>query len=189
MELPSTLKWIEVDLPEILEYKQSVLAKEKPFCELQIVPLDLSDRGKRLELFNRLNKQCYKALILSEGLIGYLDDEEVAALAADLSAQHNFRRWVFDLMSPGLLAMALQEMGSYLSEGNALLKFAPAEGEEFFLPYGWRSIESKSKLKTAATLNRLSEEMLAFAAYPEPEGPKGEFPWTGACLLENMNTK
>lgn len=189
MELPSTLKWIEVDLTEILEYKQSVLAKEKPFCELQIIQLDLSDRGKRLELFNQLNKQCNKALILSEGLIHYLDDEEVAALAADISAQHNFRRWVFDLMSPGLLAMLLEEMGSFLKEGNAPLKFAPADGEEFFLPYGWRSVESKSSLKTAATLNRLSDEMLAFAAYPEPEGPKGEFPWTGVCVLENMNTK
>ena len=188
MELPSTLKWIEVDLPEILEYKQSVLAKEKPICELQVIQLDLSNRGKRLELFNQLNKQCNNALILSEGLIHYLDDEEVAELAADISAQHNFRRWVFDLMSPGLLAMLLEEMGSFLREGNAPLKFAPADGEEFFLPYGWRSVESKSKLKTAATLNRLSDEMLAFAAYPEPEGPKGEFPWTGVCLLENMNT-
>lgn len=189
MELPSALKWIEVDFPEILEYKQSVLAQEKPGCELQIVELDLSERDKRLELFNQLNKQCNKALILSEGLIGYLDDEEVAALAADISGQHNFRRWVFDLMSPGLLALALQEMGSFLTEGNAPLKFAPAEGEEFFLPYGWRSVESKSVLKTAATLKRLSDELLAFAAYPEPEGPKGEYPWTGVCLLDNMNTK
>ena len=79
-------------------------------------------------------------------------------------------------------------MGSFLKEANAPLKFAPKEGEGFFIAYGWRLLESRSKLKTAAELNRLSDEMMAVAAYPEPEGPKGDFPWTGACLFENVNT-
>jgi len=42
-------------------------------------------------------------------------------------------------------------------------------------------------LKTAAELNRLNAEMKAIAAIPEPEGPKGAFPWSGACLFENKN--
>jgi len=187
MPLPSSLKWIEVDLPEIMDYKTSVLANEKPNCELQSIRLDLSDSKARIELFKRLNGQCDKALIVTEGLIGYLDEEEAGALAKDLSAQHHFKRWVFDLMSPGLLALVQKEMGSFLKDANAPLKFAPKEGEGFFLRYGWRSLESKSKLKTAATLHRLSDEMMAFANYPEPEGPKGDFPWTGACLFENIN--
>jgi hypothetical protein len=33
-----------------------------------------------------------------------------------------------------------------------LFQFAPEEGEEFFEKYGWKHIESKSKLKTAAKL-------------------------------------
>ena len=128
-----------------------------------------------------------KALIVSEGLISYLDDEEVGSLAQDLSAQHSFKRWVLDYFSPGLLDMIQKEMGSFMKEGNAILKFAPEEGEEFFNSHGWKVMESKSNLKTAESLQRLPEEMLAFAAYPEPEGPKGSFPWTGVCLLENMN--
>ena len=187
MDLPSSLKWIEVDLPEIMDYKISILADEKPTCELQSIRLDLSDRKARTELFKQLNGECDKAFIVSEGLIGYLDDEEAGSLAKDLSAQHHFKRWVFDLMSPGLLVLVQKEMGSFLKEANAPLKFAPKEGEGFFLRYGWKSLESKSKLKTAAGLKRLSDEMMAFAAYPEPEGPKGDFPWTGACLFENIN--
>ena len=187
MPLPPSLKWIEVDLPEILDYKQSILAGEKPVCKLQTFQLDLADRKARVELFKQLNNQCDKALIVSEGLIGYLDEEEVGALALDLSGQHNFRRWVFDMMSPGLLAMAQKEMGSFLKEANAPLKFAPKEGEGFFLRYGWRHLESKSILKTAAMLKRLSDEMMTYAAYPEPEGPKGDYPWSGQCLFENVN--
>lgn len=187
MILPSSLKWIEVDLPGIIEYKTAILKNEKPVCELRSVEMDLADRNARLKLFDQLNGECKKALVVSEGLMIYLSYEQAADLATDLSSQKHFQRWVFDLQSPGLLAMAKKEMGSALKDSNASFQFAPKEGEGFFLPYGWRSVESRSKLKTAATLNRLSDEMKAYAAYPEPEGPKGDFPWSGACLFENLN--
>jgi len=187
MELPASLKWVEVDLPGIMNYKETILALEKPKCLLEKIQLDLSDRKARTELFKQLGNKSKKALIVSEGLIGYLDEEEAGALAQGLSSQKSFRRWVFDLMSPGLLELATKEMGSFLKEANAPLKFAPEEGEGFFLRYGWKNLESKSLLKTAATLNRLNEEMMTFASYPEPGGPKGSFPWTGVCLFENVN--
>lgn len=187
MSLPSSLKWIDVDLPEIINYKKTILAGEQPRCKLQSISLDLSDREARMDLFKHLGKNSNKALIISEGLVIYLTEEEVGSLALDLSSQKSFRRWVLDLASPGLLVMIQKEMGPVLKEGNAILQFAPEEGEGFFLRYGWKNLESKSKLKTAASLNRLNDEMLNYAAFPEPEGPKGAFPWTGACLFENVN--
>ena len=27
---------------------------------------------------------------------------------------------------------------------------------------------------------------MAYAAYPEPEGPKDDYPWSGDCLFENV---
>jgi methyltransferase (TIGR00027 family) len=189
MKLPKTLKWVEVDLPEITSYKESILAKEKPACQLERVKLDLADRKKRIELFARLGNEASKILVISEGLIIYLRAEEVAALANDLSDQQNFRRWVLDMQSPGLLAMSIKEMGGYFKANTPVFKFAPAEGEGFFLPHGWKNLESRSKLKTAATLNRLNEEMMNYAAFPEPEGPKGDFPWSGVCLFENVKQK
>src|SRR5713226_1436402 len=35
MDLPLSLKWIEVDLPEILDYKEEVLAGVAPKCSLE----------------------------------------------------------------------------------------------------------------------------------------------------------
>ena len=188
MSLPPSLNWIEVDLPGIMDYKSAFMANEKPTCKLQSICLDLSDRNTRNVLFSRLNNECNKALVVSEGLIGYLDESEAGDLASDLSSQPNLKRWVFDMMSPGLFVMAVKEMGTFLKEANAPLKFAPKEGEGFFLRYGWKVVESKSNLKTAATLNRLSDEMMTYAAYPEPEGPKGDYPWAGVCLFENVQT-
>ncbi len=186
MSLPATLQWIEIDFPEMISYKRDMLSRETPNCKLESIQLDLSDQKARIELFDKLNSRCTKALIVAEGLIGYLDAGEAAALADDLSTQQNFKHWVFDMMSPGLFAMVQKEMGSFLKDANAPLKFAPTEGEGFFLPHGWRSLESRSHLKVAAKLNRLSAEMLSYAAYPEPAGPKGDIPWAGVCLFENI---
>lgn len=41
MQLPTALRWIEIDLPDMLNYKQEVLATERPVCALDRVPLDL----------------------------------------------------------------------------------------------------------------------------------------------------
>ena len=119
----------------------------------------------------------------------YLTAQQAAELSADLSSQQHFHRWLFDLQSPALLQMANEKMGAALSGSGAKFQFAPEDGEEFFERYGWKHLESRSKLKTAAVLNRLSAEMKAYADMPEPPGPQRNFPWSGVCLFENKNKK
>jgi len=187
MDLPSSLQWVEIDLPPILEEKEKILNDEKPKCHLTRIKLDLSDQKARSDLFQKLNSKAGKILVMTEGLIIYLTNSQVASFAADLSSQNNFKRWMFDMVSPALLKMIQERMGPALGGSGAVFQFAPEEGEEFFLQYGWKSIESRSGLKTAASLNRLNEQMLQVAAIPEPEGRRDQFPWTGVCLFENIN--
>lgn len=185
LNLPAGLKWIDVDLPAMINYKEKILDHEKPKCELRSAPLDLANTEARQELFKELNAQAKKALILTEGLIIYLTSEQAASLSSDLSDQKNFRRWVFDLQSPALLEMANDKMGAALAGSGAKFQFAPDEGEEFFESHGWKHLESKSLLPTALTLNRLSGELKTYAGKPEPPGPRRSFPWSGVCLFEN----
>jgi methyltransferase (TIGR00027 family) len=44
MQLPKTLKWIDVDLPEMISYKNEILKDEKPHCEYRTIALDLANR-------------------------------------------------------------------------------------------------------------------------------------------------
>jgi O-methyltransferase involved in polyketide biosynthesis len=88
----SSLKWIEVDLPDTLAYKQTLLSNVRPACHLESVALDLTNAGSRRELFARLNQNTTRALVLSEGLLVYMPEEEVVALASDLGAQTHFHR-------------------------------------------------------------------------------------------------
>ena len=38
MDLPASLRWVEVDLPDILDYKESILGDAAPACAVERVP-------------------------------------------------------------------------------------------------------------------------------------------------------
>ena len=184
MDLPSSLRWVEVDLPDILSYKEAILDYERPKCRLERVALDLSDGEGRRALFRRLASESKKALIVSEGLLIYLGADEARALASDLSDQPAFRWWVLDIASPGLLKMLQKQVGATLERANAPLKFAPEEGPWFFEPSGWKVIDVRGSLKNAAKVIKLPLYLRFFALFPEKQRA-GNQPWAGTCLLEN----
>jgi methyltransferase (TIGR00027 family) len=182
MQLPSSLHWIEVDLPEILDYKEGILRAEKPVCALERFRLDLSNVNARREIFLQLGSKAKKALIITEGLIIYLAADQVAALAQDLAASPSFHSWILDIALPGLLRMLQKKMAAQLSQA-APFKFAPDEGPGFFLRYGWRPLDVRSLLKNAARLKRLSFFLRLAALLPESENSRRNRPWSGICLL------
>jgi len=184
MALPGSLQWIEVDLPEILSYKEGILAKEKPVCALERIRLDLADGNARRALFADLDRRANKILVLTEGLIIYLDAEEVAALARDLAAGSRFQNWVLDLHSPGLLRRMQRTTGKQLSKVGAPFKFAPAEGPAFFSAYGWDTAEVKGLLKAATRFGRPPFFLRLLGRLPEKKGPAGNRPWSGVCLFK-----
>jgi methyltransferase (TIGR00027 family) len=182
MSLPASLRWLEVDLPDLLAYKSEVLAGERPVCVLERVPLDLSNLSERRTLFERAAARARKLLILSEGLLIYLTADEVATLARDLASNPTFDRWIVDLASPGLLQMLKKRMGDMVSRAGAPYKFGPPEGPAFFEQYGWRPIEVESVFDAAARAGRLPFFMRLLSFLPQPKGPRRI--WSGVCLLQ-----
>lgn len=183
MPVSPTLRWIEVDLPELLAYKEEVLRGEKPRCVLERVPMDLSDVAKRRALFDQIGASSKRVLILSEGLLLYLDPEAVGVLATDLARPASFRSWIFDIVSPGLLTMLKNQGGQALERAGAPFKFAPVEGPAYFQRYGWRPLEVRSTFKAASTTGRLPWRLKLFGLFPESNGSQGKRPWSGLCLM------
>lgn len=187
LTFPASLKWVEVDLPEITDYKEELLKDEQPRCELELVRLDLADVDARRSLFSRLGA-ARQALVISEGLIIYLTTEAVGALAEDLARQSSFKHWLLDLASPGLLKMMQKKMGQPLAQASAPLKFAPAEGPEFFKAHGWQTREVRSMFHTAGGLKRLPLMLSFFYRLQKSDAFQANRPWSGACLLENVSS-
>jgi methyltransferase (TIGR00027 family) len=154
LPLPAGLRWIEVDFPDLLAYKEEQLAGEAPHCQLERVAVDLTDPARRRALFeDAVSGGGGGTLVVTEGLLVYLAPDEVAALAADLHAA-GFAWWLIDLGSPGLLKMLSRSWGRQLAAGNAPFRFAPAEGTRFFTPHGWAEGEFRSMWEEALRLKR-----------------------------------
>jgi leucine carboxyl methyltransferase len=167
MDLPKALRWIEVDLPDILDYKERIISGAAPVCRIERVRLDLSDDNARRALFARLGGESSRALILTEGLLVYLSPEQVASLARDLAAVRTFHAWSGDLAAAA----------------GAPFKFAPAEGPAFFEPYGWHVADVRSLLKAAGALHRLPLFLKLFSLLPDPKKPPADRPWSAIVKL------
>ena len=154
LPLPQSLRWIDVDLPGILDYKLDMMASETPVCRYEAVRVDLRDEPKRRALFSQIESSATRVLVVTEGLLIYLSEEDVAGLARDLHAQRNFDLWLIDLASPKLLEMLKRSWGKNLEMGKAPFKFGPAEGTGFFARFGWREKEYRPTLDEARRLDR-----------------------------------
>jgi O-methyltransferase involved in polyketide biosynthesis len=183
LALPASLRWVEVDLPDILDYKEQVLGDATPVCALERVRLDLSNADARRGLFNRLGASARQILVLSEGLVLYLMPGEVGELAQDLAAPPAVQHWAVDICSPGLLAMMKERMAALINDAGAPFLFAPVEGPLFFPPYGWTPVAVRSIMKTAAKLARLTLALRMVSMLPESSGAQGSRPWSAVCLL------
>jgi methyltransferase (TIGR00027 family) len=153
MQLPQSLKWIEVDYPHMIELKSSKLASEKPNCQLERVSLDLGDESKRRALFEDVNTGSKKVLILTEGVTPYLSEEQVESLAKDLRGQMNFEFWLTDYFAPQIMkymntAKRKREMK------NAPFKFNPQDYYGFFAHAGWKAHETRYITETSIALGR-----------------------------------
>ena len=174
---------MEVDLPDILDYKEGILGDAAPACALERVRLDLSNADARRGLFNRIGRSAKQILVLSEGLLIYLMPGDVGELAQDLAATPTIQHWAVDICSPGLLAMLKERMADLLNEAGAPYLFAPAEGPPFFTAYGWTPVAVRSLMKTAARLERLPLALRMFSMASESSGAQGSRPWSAVCLL------
>jgi len=185
MDVPVSLNWIEIDLPELIDEKEKILADEKPRVRLERIRLDLADSAARRELFERLGPRAKKALIISEGLLVYLQPEQVAELAADLARPPSFQRWAIDISSPALLRLLARSFARHLGQANAPFKFGPPEGVDFFAPFGWKPLEIHTMLHAAARLKRLPFFLRLMATLmPEKKTPPGNRRlWGAVCLL------
>jgi methyltransferase (TIGR00027 family) len=176
MELRPELRWIEADLPELLAYKEEALAEETPRCRLERTAVDLSDAGARRALF----AQAARGLAITEGLLIYLTDAEVAEFGRDLAAS-GVEYWLLDLASPALVKLLQATTGQHTAGAGAPYRFAPREGVAFFEGLGWKPLRVDSVFETALSLGRVPRELLA--APPPPAAPDGPV-WSGAVLLE-----
>lgn len=152
--LPASLRWFDVDLPGITEYKATAMRGEATSCIYEAVAVDLRNAEARAELFARIDAGATTTLVIAEGLLIYLDETQVAALARAIASIKSARWWLIDLANPRLLKIMNQHWGAAMTSGSAQFQFAPASGTSFFDEFGWHELEFRSGMYEAHRLHR-----------------------------------
>lgn len=163
LPLPASLRWIEGDQPSVLTYKADKLANVQPRCALEFGAVDITDATAIQTLIQRIGTEAQEGFVLTEGLLTFMTEEQVAALARALHTQPQLRWWLSDLVSPLALRLLQKLLPGPPAGGEARMQFAPREGSEFFRRYGWETVEFHSLIEGAQRLDRgaFPEQVLA----------------------------
>ena len=190
LDIPRDVRWFDVDTAQTTEYKRGVLRSVSPHCQWTGIAADLSDKAERQALLTDLSADARKVLVISEGLLLYLSEFQVDALARDLHAQPKVQAWVFDINSRESLTEAQRLWAKPLRSIHAHFQFAPYDGTEFFAASGWRQAEHTSIVGEALRLKRLPlgmRGMLRLAKWIAPSRYEGAFD-SGIARLERQRT-
>jgi methyltransferase (TIGR00027 family) len=189
LELPPTLQWFDVDLPQMVAYKASMMRGETPACRYEAIAADLTSDVVRSDVLRRLGGVSGTALVVTEGLLIYLEAEQVASLARALHAQPSIRWWISDVGSPRLLKMMNRMWGKAVAAGNAPFRFAPADSAAFFASVGWREAAFRSTMDEARRLKREMRLMWLWRllGHLAPRARREEFRrMSGVVMLERV---
>jgi methyltransferase (TIGR00027 family) len=153
MDLPESLVWIEADYPSVIEFKEEKLKEETPRCRLERVKVDLADAAARRPMLAGVNARAKKMLVLTEGVVLYLSEEEVGSLADDLKATTQVQYWVTEYFDPQVAKYQNRwAMNRHMQ--NAPLKFMPSDWFGFLRAHGWQSREARYLIDEAIRLQR-----------------------------------
>jgi methyltransferase (TIGR00027 family) len=152
LELPPELLWVEVDFPHMIDFKEERLRGELPRCRLERVKLDLANREARRALLAAINARSTEALVLTEGVIPYLSNDEVASLADDLRALDRFRGWILDYFAPEVRKFMDKRRKKQMK--NAPFRFAPEDWLGFFSQHGWKLAERRYLVEVTDQVGR-----------------------------------
>ena len=154
LSLPSSLVWIEADRGAILESKAALLAGEKSACRVERIAVDLADASARKQLIERVASSHARVVVITEGLLVYLEESVVRSLAAELRAQPAVQRWILEAVAPEVLKRNMGAWGHILRRANAEWKFARADGFDFYAKLGWAPVEKRAFFDESRRLGR-----------------------------------
>jgi methyltransferase (TIGR00027 family) len=178
LELPSTLRWVEVDFADVLDYKHGLLAGEKAHCNVERLSVDLNDAAQRCAMYEAAGTE--PSLVITEGVLMYLSAATVDALAAEIPQASGVSHWISDITTSDV-GKAIRG-GQPANSGFEHVRAPDAlEGEQILdvlRTHGWATEAMRSYIRDAAfthdRVRRIFGERAQSAAPPfAPDDPTG----------------
>jgi methyltransferase (TIGR00027 family) len=147
MKIPPHIRWIEIDFPDLIQSKDAALEGQTPICHLERIGLNLLDCARRKKLFAAYGSR--RTLMIAEGVVPYLSNDDVASLADDLHA--NSQSWILDFDNAGIRSTP---RGWARPLEAAPMLFQPIDWFGFFENCGWHAQQVITSAEESERLNR-----------------------------------
>lgn len=186
LELPATLRWIEVDFKEMLQYKTELLRSEHPRCILERVAADISLPSERERIFQVVGDG--PALMVTEGLLMYLPKRALESLGSEAAVKSGVRWWILDVASRQLMHYLRRFQGDVSEDVETLRAKDHLQGQEIIdlvVGQGWVKLDFRSYIREAPKLTREGLLKLAGATMPRLERFEEDDP-SGVYLFSRM---
>ena len=168
LELPPELRWIEVDFPDVLDYKDDHLRGETPRCRRERLSADLNDPEQRRALYRVAGTA--PALMITEGLLMYLPAASVEGLAAEAWRESGVAHWITDVTTTAF-QQAIGGSTDAMRPFRAVQAADWLAGEqilEVVKRNGWVTAARRSYITDMAFASARIERMLAGRQRPDP---------------------
>ena len=170
LDLPDSLRWVEIDFADVLDYKDRILAGESPKCRRERFTADLNDPAQRHAMYETAGNAT--SLMITEGLLLYLPAATVDALAAESYQQSGIAHWISDISTTGFQkalggADAMKAI-QHVQAQDAL------KGEEILAVlarHGWTTSARRSYITDVGFVMARVRRSLGGAEPPRPQFP------------------
>jgi methyltransferase (TIGR00027 family) len=169
LNLPPDLRWIEIDFPAVLDYKDKLLAAETPRCRREGLPVDLNDPAQRARVYAAVGRA--PSLMLTEGLLTYLPAQTVHSLASEPPRGSGIAHWISDIVTSSFT----QAIGG---GGTRVVRHVMAEdhldGEQILdvlYSHGWQTQVRRSYITDLGFASERIRQMAAAATAPPKPPP------------------
>lgn len=158
MNLPKTLTWVEADYPQMIAFKHAELARETASCQVKRLAIDIDNRDALRWFLEEAVRRRNNVLVLTEGILSYMRNEEVGYLADSLRALPAVTHWIVDYFSHDATPIR-----------PVPYRFLPLDWFEFFESHGWVPekihylIEEAERLRRPLEVETQNDKLVGFA--------------------------
>ena len=167
LELPSDLRWIEVDFADMLDYKDALMSAETLRCRRERITADVNDAAQRRAIYAAAGPG--PALMITEALLMYLPAATVEALAAEAWRESGIAHWISDISTTAFGKALKGDMPQPIRDVQASDSLRGEQILDRVRQQGWVTVARRSYITDMAFATERIQRMMAGA--PQPVAP------------------
>jgi methyltransferase (TIGR00027 family) len=172
LDLRPDLRWVEIDFPDMLDYKEARMSGETPHCRRERLTADVNDREQRGAIYAAAGAEL--TLMITEGLLMYLPAATIDALAAEARQQSSIAHWISEITTAGFSQAFNTDVMGPIRRVQASDALSGDRILDILNRHGWLTAARRSYITDTAFVMARAQKMSGGRPVTPPPFPPGD---------------